>query len=108
MHKNISIFTALLATLFLSSPGWAGEAEEMAEMQKQLNAEVMSKPFDPGDPAKIDAYIEDALANDIQPVTQPPSYWQPGYTCGYIRQYRYDYNTYRNCLYHHRYYGRYW
>ena len=98
----------LLVTVFLSSVVMADEAAEMAAMQQQLNAEVMSEPFDAGDPAKIDAYINDAMEKGIKPVTNAPDYWQPGYTCNYIRQYRYNYNTYRNCLYHHRYYGRYW
>jgi serine/threonine protein kinase len=82
--------------------------DEMAAMQRQLNAQVMAQPFDAGDPAKIDAFIKDAMANDIKPVERPPSYWRSGYTCNYIRQYRYNYNNYRNCLYHRRYYGRYW
>lgn len=108
MKKNNITQIIALAALIMSSLTSAGEAEDMAKMQKQLNAEVMSQPFDAGDPGKIDAYIEDAMANDIKPVTQAPSYWQRGYTCNHIRQYRYNYNTYRNCLYHHRYYGRYW
>lgn len=82
--------------------------DEMAAMQAQLNAQVMAQPFNPGDIETIDAYIKDAMENDIKPVGRAPSYWQPGYTCDYIRQYRYDYNTYRNCLYHYRYYGSYW
>lgn len=99
----------LLSSVFLfTSMVTAGEQEDMAAMQKQLNAEVMSAPFDAGDPAKIDAYIKEAMANDIKPVTRAPSYWQPGYTCNYIRQYRYNYTNYRNCLYHRRYTGRYW
>ena len=108
MSNWISRLLLLSGVCLFSFMAWAGEKEDMAEMQRQLNAEVMSEPFDAGDPAKIDAYIKEAMANDIKPVTRAPSYWQPGYTCNYIRQYRYNYNNYRNCLYHHRYYGRYW
>lgn len=107
MPHFLSIF---IAFIFILSPSFAlaGEEEDMAEMQKQLNAEVMAQPFDAADAAKVDAYIKEAMKNNIKPQGKAPSYWQPGYTCDYIRQYRYRYRAYRNCMYHYRYYGRYW
>ena len=105
-HPN-TVFLSLLLSFF-SSLAFANDDAAMAAMQQQLNAEVMAQPFDPGDVAKVDAYIADAMKNNIKPVAKRPSYWQPGYTCNYIRQYRYDYHTWRNCRYYHRYYGRYW
>lgn len=106
--KHFPNFFLVFALVFSASPSWSDDEDDLAEMQRQLNAEVMAQPFDPGDVAKVDAYIKDALAKDIKPVTKAPSYWQPGYTCNHIRRYHYSYRAYRNCLYHHRYYGRYW
>ncbi|MGK0440969.1 MAG: hypothetical protein ACJA0N_000764 [Pseudohongiellaceae bacterium] len=98
----------LFSVLLFSSSGWASEEDEMAAMQKELNAEVLAQPFDAADVAKIDAYIDDALKNKRKPEGSAPSYWRQGYTCASIRRYHYRYNAYRNCLYHYRYYGRYW
>lgn len=106
-HSLLKCFIGISVVLS-SIVGWANEEDDMAEMQRQLNAEVMAQPFDPGDIAKVDAYIKESMAKGIKPAGKAPSYWQPGYTCDYIRRYRYRYNSYRNCLYHHRYYGRYW
>ncbi|MAF83538.1 MAG: hypothetical protein CL797_05485 [Chromatiales bacterium] len=78
----------------------------MAEMQRQLNADVMAQPFDAADVARVDAYIEQAMKDDLKPVTKAPDYWRPGYTCRDMR--RYTYRAYRDCRYHYRYYGRYW
>lgn len=105
MIKTI-LFPFFLMT-FLAAPVFAdSEEDEMAAMQRQLNSEVMAQGFDPGDLAKLDAYMADALKKDIKPVAKPPSYWRPGYTCNNI--YSYGYRAWRNCRYYHRYYGRYW
>ena len=85
----------------------ASEEDEMAAMQRQLNANVMAQSFNPGDLAKIDAYVKQAMKKDLQP-EPAPNYWRPGYTCDYIRYHRYVYSHYRNCLYHYRYRGYYW
>jgi hypothetical protein len=108
MYRSISMFIITISIAMASLMSWANEDDEMAEMQRQLNAEVMAQPFDPADVAKVDSYIKNAIAKGIKPEGKAPSYWQPGYTCDYIRRYHYRYNSYRNCLYHHRYYGRYW
>lgn len=97
----------LLFTLLAAAAAFANEEEEMAAMQRQLNAEVMEKPFSAADEAKVSAYMKDAMAKDLKPeVRKAPSYWRPGYTCANI--YSYGWSTYRNCRYYHRYYGRYW
>ncbi len=105
------IILKLILTLFLavSTAGiaHAQTAEELAEMQRKLNAEVMEKPFSVEDEAKIDSYIKDAMKKDLKPeVSKAPSYWRPGYTCANI--YSYGWRAYRNCRYYRRYYGYYW
>ncbi len=97
------------ALLLVIVAGTAAHAETAAEMQKRLNAEVLSSEFDPGDLKKAEAYADDALKKNIKPVQAAPSYWQPGWTCGNLTRYRYyRYRDYRDCIYYHRYYGHYW
>ena len=82
---------------------------ERAERQRALNAEALASPFNAGDIKNAQAYAEDALKKGIVPVGQPPRYWQPGWDCGALTRYRYySYSDYRDCVYHYRYYGRYW
>jgi hypothetical protein len=84
----------------------AGEKEDMAAMQKQLNQSVLERPFNPGDKATIDAYLEQALKKGTPPPQQqPPANWQPGWTCNNLM---YSFSQYRNCLHYHQYYGRYY
>ncbi len=94
------------AWLLAAASASAASDDEMAQMQKQLNAQVMSRPFTVEDQAKIDAYVEDAMKKDIKPPTEPPPHWLPGYTC--MDLWRYAYDEYRDCFYYHRYYGHYW
>ncbi len=82
----------------------AGDDKDLEEMQKKLNQGVMEKPFSVEDTAKIDAYIADAMKKNLKPQEKPPDSWRPGYTCENLH----NYYEYRNCLYYHRYYGRYW
>lgn len=97
----------VLVLCALSLP--AGAESEMEAMQKRLNAEALASPFNAGDIKKADAYAEDALKKKVEPVAIAPSYWQPGWSCGHLTSYRYyNYYDYRNCVYYHRYYGRYW
>ena len=86
---------------------FAGE-ENLAEMQKQLNKEVMEKPFSVEDAARIEAYITEGMAKDLTPDSIAPSYWRAGYTCDDILRHHYNYTDYRNCRYYHRYHGSYW
>ncbi len=95
----------ILATLFIQ-PALAGDAEDMAEMQKKLNAEMADLPFLAEQPEKVEAYIKDSLKNNVVPPPYRGTYWRPGYTCHNLL--RYNWREYRNCRYYHRYYGRYY
>jgi hypothetical protein len=101
-----SFLAILLLPLFFSTALYASEEDELAEMQRKLNAEVMEKPFSVAEEKKIDAYIKDAMKKDLKPVAKAPKFWKPGYTCASI--YRYGWSHYRSCRYYHRYHGRYW
>ncbi|MDB6061137.1 MAG: hypothetical protein JWM78_1240 [Verrucomicrobiaceae bacterium] len=108
---NTSILrTALFPLLLISAAtSFADTASDRAEMQKKLNQETMDKPFAVEDVAKIDTYIADAMKKNLQPKKVAPNGWQSGYTCdSYYQTYTYNYNGYRDCMYYHRYYGRYW
>ncbi len=100
---HLAVMTSLF---FVSQVLLADEEEDMAEMQRQLNADVMAQPFDAADVARVDAYIKEAMKKDLKPVTKAPEGWRPGYNCRDMR--RYSYRAYRDCRYHYRYYGRYW
>lgn len=87
----------------------AGQAEDMAEMQRHLNQEVMSQPFDAGDVGKAEAYANEAMKKQLKPAARGPAYWESGWTCADMtRSPYYNYQDYRNCVYYHRYYNRYW
>lgn len=93
--------------------GWAradAAADQAREdAQRALNATVMAAPFNPGDIRKAEAYAQQAKKEGVVPVPQPPAYWVPGWTCANLTGYAgYVYGDYRNCIYYHHYYGRYW
>lgn len=103
----------LLAVLLVTIDGQTGnafadsKADAMAEMQKQLNAQTMSRPFDPGVASEIDAELDQLIQKGQKPkVLQAPPYWRPGYTCR--NAWRYSRQAYYNCRHYYRYYGRYW
>ncbi len=106
--KRAILSVVIMAGLSFVPAVFAGDAEDMAEMQRQLNKEVLEKPFSVADQAKIDAYVQDAAKKNLKPIEQPPANWnwQPGYTCASI--YNYGWRAYSDCAYYHRYYGRYW
>ncbi|MGY6276698.1 hypothetical protein [Methylomonas sp. MgM2] len=81
-------------------------ADEVSDMQKRLNEEVMGKLFSVETEANLNAYIEEATKRGIPPKTTPSRYWRRGYTCGDLR--RYSWSDYRDCSYFYRYYGYYW
>lgn len=101
---------SLLALLCLSLPFQASsqssEEDELARMQAQLNAEVMSKPFLAEKPEEVDAYIKSMLEKNVKPPEYTGTNWRPGYTCRDLL--RYNWREYRNCRYYYRYYGRYY
>ncbi len=97
---------ALALTIGMAGVLWAGEKEDMEAMQKQLNKGVLEKPFNPGDAAALDAYLQQAIKNNTPPPqTQAPAGWQPGWTCNNLL---YSYSQYRNCHHYYRYYGHYY
>ncbi len=103
MNRQGLLWTALLlfSPLVMSGP--------KEDMQKQLNQEVMESEFDAGDPQRAQAYADEAMKKGLKPVGSGPSYWKPGWTCDSLAgSVYYRYSDYRNCVYYHRYYGRYW
>jgi hypothetical protein len=100
----------LMAGILVAMPAGADDTDTAREeMQRALNKEVMSTPFNPGDTRKAEAYAEQARRQNVPPVMQPPAYWLPGWTCASMTAYRYySYPAYRDCIYYHHYYGRYW
>ncbi len=84
---------------------WAGEKEDMEAMQRALNQQVLDKPFNPGDKAAVEAYLEDAIKKGVKPIETRPQGWAPGWTCNNLV---YSYRAYRDCRYYHRYHGRYY
>ncbi|MET0382584.1 MAG: hypothetical protein ABW032_04090 [Burkholderiaceae bacterium] len=105
---NLALIVALAGAAGPAAAA-ADEDQQRADMQRALNAQVMSQPFDPGDMAKANAYAAEAKKANTPPVMQPPAYWVPGWTCASLSGYQYyQYNDYRNCVYYHYYYHRYW
>ena len=101
------LMTLISVLLFSTSlPGYATEEEDLAEMQKQLNAETMNKPFLAEQPEKVDAYIKEAMKKDLKPPEYEGTHWRRGYTCRDLL--RYNWREYRNCRYYDRYHGRYY
>jgi hypothetical protein len=112
MMKTIppcATFVALATATFVSG-ALAGDNDKAREdMQRQLNQQVMSAPFNAGDIKKAEEYSENAKKEGVVPAAQGPAYWAPGWTCANIAAYRYyAYGDYQNCVYYHYYYGRYW
>jgi hypothetical protein len=105
-------FTKLMMGVLVVAPALVAANEPDAakeEMQRALNSEVMSTPFNPGDAKKAQLYAEESKRRNVLPVAHPPSYWLPGWTCTTLTAYRYySYAAYRDCVYYHHYYGRYW
>jgi hypothetical protein len=115
MKSCLEVFKPCVrAIAVLAGLGWSTSVPAVADearsrMQEALNEEVLSSPFDPGDVEKANAYAEQAMKQNLKPVQVAPTYWQPGWTCSNLVSYRYyRYRDYRNCIYYHRYYGRYW
>ncbi|RMH36381.1 MAG: hypothetical protein D6690_05915 [Nitrospirae bacterium] len=96
-----------LTILFSFQPPavFADEEEDMEALQRALNQQVLDRPFDPGDRAAVDKYLEESLKKGVKPVESPPPGWRPGWTCANLT---YSFRWYRNCLYYHHYYGYYW
>ena len=98
--------TFLVSSVLISAQAAASDEDDMAEMQRKLNAETMGKPFFAEQPEKVDAYIKEAMKKNLKPPEYKGKNWQPGYTCRNLLSY--SWREYRNCRYYHRYYGRYY
>jgi hypothetical protein len=99
----IIFFGSLLCLL---QPAFASDEDDMAAMQKQLNAEVFEQPFLAEQPAKVEAYIQEALKKNLVPPEYSGIYWRRGYTCRDLL--RHSWQEYRNCRYYYRRHGRYY
>ena len=106
MRILLSLFAGILFSMSLPGFGYATEEEDLAEMQKQLNAETMNMPFLAEQPEKVDAYIKEAMEKNLKPPEYEGSHWQQGYTCHDLL--RWSWHEYRNCSYYYRYHGRYY
>ena len=111
LFKNATRFTFITSMTFLvafsaMSQQDESEDDELARMQAQLNANVMSKPFLAEKPEEVDAYIKGMLEKNVKPQEYNGTNWRPGYTCRDLL--RYNWTEYRNCRYYYRYYGRYY
>lgn len=82
------------------------EQQQMEEMQRRLNEQVVAAPFSVEETGKVDAYIKDAMEKDLKPRDAAPSYWRKGDSCSTIRDR--SWRDYRDCVYYQRYYGRLW
>ncbi|VAW94802.1 hypothetical protein MNBD_GAMMA22-1646 [hydrothermal vent metagenome] len=96
--------TMMIFSFSLSS--YATEEEDLAEMQKQMNAEVMSKPFLAEQTEKVNAYIKEAMKKNIKPKVYKGNHWRRGYTCRDML--RWSWTEYRNCRYYYTYHGSYY
>ena len=104
--KNLIGILLVLSFVFIGTQvALADEDEDLAAMQRALNKEVMERPFNPGDQAEVDKFVEDALKKNEIPKEYTGKDWRPGWTCNNLT---YSLYRYRNCLHYYRYYGRYY
>jgi len=104
MRTALILLTSLL--LCTAQSAFASEEDDMAEMQKKLNAETFEQPFLAEQPEKVEAYIKDAMKKNLKPLEYQGTHWRRGYTCHNLL--RYSWREYRDCRYYHRYYGHYY
>jgi len=104
--KITACYLFAIASFSLPLHVFALSDAEKKSMQDELNRQVISRSFDPDNPADLQAYLDDAVQKGIKPPIEPSPHWQPGYTCDSIL--RYGYYGYRNCMLYYRYYGCYY
>ncbi|MGB0910762.1 MAG: hypothetical protein ACPGYT_10385 [Nitrospirales bacterium] len=110
VHNTIGkyLLTVVLVPTFLflgTAVVLADEEEDLAAMQRALNKEVLERPFNPGDKAAVDQYVEDALKKNEIPKPYAGKDWKKGYTCNNLR---YSLSRYRSCRHYYRHYGYYY
>ena len=103
-HPITALFIVVL--FFAQSTAFASEEDDMAAMQKQLNADVFEKPFLAEQPEKVEAYIKEAMKKNLKPLEYSGTHWRRGYTCRDLL--RYSWREYRDCRYYYRHHGRYY
>ncbi|GJL64872.1 MAG: hypothetical protein NPIRA04_35260 [Nitrospirales bacterium] len=104
--KHLVSLVVVLSCVFVGAHVvLADDEEDLAAMQRALNKEVMERPFNPGDQAEVDRFVEDALKKNQIPQEYTGKDWKRGYTCNNLR---YSFSRYRNCLHYYRYHGRYY
>ncbi|WP_442863961.1 hypothetical protein [Alteromonas sp. ASW11-130] len=106
VSRKCTLLVLFLPFLTLSQSAANQNDDELAQMQAQLNKEVMSKPFLAEKPEEVDAYINSMLEKNVKPKEYGGTHWRSGYTCRDLL--RYSWTEYRNCKYYYRYYGRYY
>ncbi len=105
MHLFIGLLIGL--SFFVTNLALAAsDNDEMAEMQKKYNTEIMKQEFFAEQPEKVEAYIREAMKKELKPEEYMGSYWRRGYTCRDLL--RHSWREYRDCRYYHRYHGRYY
>ena len=105
MLPSLKLSIALLL-LTISAAAVAADKDEMADIQKKYNTEIMEKEFFAEQPDKVEAYIKEAMEKELKPLEYMGSYWRVGYTCRDLL--RYSWIEYRDCRYYHRYHGHYY
>jgi len=110
LHSTIlkylgGIFLVLSFPIIGTPVALADDEEDLAAMQRALNKEIMERPFDPGDQAEVDQFVEDALRKNEIPKEYTGKDWKRGYTCNNLK---YSLSRFRNCLHYFRHYGRYY
>ena len=81
-------------------------ADQKAEMQKQLNGEVLNQGFDVKREDELNAYIDAATRKGLVPKAYTGTHWRRGATCDDLLGYAWS--EYRDCMYYYHYYGRYY
>ena len=106
--RTLVNFVAGMFLLTCFTQVWADKADDEAreQMQRQLNNEVVNKPFFAEEPEKVDAYIKEASKKNLKPKEYTGPHWRAGYTCHDML--RYSWQEYRDCSYYHHYYGHYY
>ena len=105
--RLIAILSIVFCICIAVGSGAADETQkQMEQMQKDLNAEVVSQPFSVPDEAEVKSYIEDAKRRGVKPQEYTGTHWRPGYTCRDL--WRHSRREYYDCRYYRSYYGRYY
>lgn len=101
-------FFSVAATMFMAAGVSIAKEPTVSRksLQDTLNEQVINKPFDPDNPANLEAYLDNAVKKGVKPPIEPGIHWRPGYTCNNLLPY--PYQEYRNCMLYYRYYGCYY